>query len=107
MRNNFKILDITHSGTKGERGTPVTANKYDGLIGCPVRFDTDDIHIGQSLTMYIVPKAHMHYDYWTISCIQSVDYDKENKVLVIETLNSIYYLQEVKHEVQNRKKILE
>lgn len=90
MRNDFKILDI---GTKGKRGTAVTADKYDGLVGCSVRFNIDDIHIGQSLTMYIVPNAHIHYDYLTISRVQNVDCNKENQVLIIETRNNIYYLQ--------------
>ena len=98
MRNNFKILDITHSGTKGERGTPVTADKYDGLIGCPVSFDMNDIHIGYSLTMYIAPYAHRLYDWFTVSCIQDVVYDPNEKMLIIETINSIYYLKEIEYD---------
>ena len=92
MRRKYKIVSIVHSGSRGERGTPVTEDKYDGVIGCEVRFDPDDIHIDYGLKMDFVPWAHRLYDWWTISNVQSVDYDDEDNILVIETCNSIYYL---------------
>ena len=95
MRKRFKILNIVHSGTKGERGTPVTEKKYDGLVGCEVRFDINNICVGYSLILHIVPWMHKYYDYWTISAIERIDHDEEDGILILETLNSIYYLEEL------------
>lgn len=90
MNTKYKIIDIVHSGTKGERGTPVTANKYDGIVGCRVFFNPDNIYIGYGLTMQFPPNEHPLYDWWTISCIQEVS--RMQDALIIETMNSIYYL---------------
>lgn len=98
MKGYFRITKIVHNGAKGERETPVTDEKYDGLIGCPVSFDMSDIHIGYSLTMYIAPYAHRLYDWFTVSCIQDVVYDPNEKTLIIETMNSIYYLKEIEYD---------
>lgn len=98
MRSLWIIKAITHNGKKGERGTAVTAEKYDGLVGCWVSFDPEKIHIGYGLTMYIAPHHHRLYDWWTISCVQSVENLDNGAILKIETLNSIYYLQRLDEE---------
>ena len=90
MNTKYKIIGIVHSGTKGERSTPVTANKYDDIVGCKVFFNPDNIHIGYGLTMQFPPDEHPLYDWWTISCIQKAF--REQDILIIETMNSIYYL---------------
>ena len=95
MRRVYKIIGIVHSGKKGERGTPVSEDKYDQLIGCHVSFDIDKIYLGYGLTMYLKPGDHPYYDWWTMSCLQRVDYDEEDNILTIETLNSIYYLEDL------------
>ena len=95
MKQKYRIMSIVHSGTKGDRGTLVTEDKYKGLVGCKVLFDPVNIHLGYGLSMTIPPLEHKLYDWWTISCIQNVEHDDEDGVLVIETLNSIYYLEEL------------
>ena len=87
-------MGIVHSGERGNRGTPVTDKKYTGLIGCKVSFDADSVCIGKSLVMWLEPHAHKLYDYWILSEIQRVDHDDEDGILIIETANSIYYLDE-------------
>ena len=103
MHDKFIIEKIVHNGNKGERGSPVTDIKYDGLVGCPVSFNMSDIHIGYSLTMYIAPYAHRLYDWFTVSCIQDVVYDPNEKMLIIETINSIYYLKEIEYDKRTDK----
>lgn len=93
MRQYYRILNIVHSGRKGERGTAVTDDKYDGVVGCRVMFDTKELKRGYRLRMFFVPYEHRIYDWWTISLVQHFYHEEEDNVLVIETLNSIYYLE--------------
>lgn len=93
MRQYYRILNITHNGTKGERGVTVTEEKYDGVIGCQVSFNPDNIRIGYGLTMIFAPYAHRDYEWWSLSNIQNVYHEEEDNILVIETTNSIYYLE--------------
>lgn len=99
MREMWVIETIVHNGKKGERGTAVSDEKYNGLVGCWVSFDPEKIKIGYGLTMYIAPNHHQLYDWWAISCIQRVDECDNGAILKIETLNSIYYLKRLNEEL--------
>lgn len=86
MVHEYKIESIIHSGTKGERGVPVTDDKYDYLVNSVCFFDPDDIKINYGLEIYL--KLHPYYQTWIMSRIQSVT--KNDEYLIIETINSIY-----------------
>ena len=93
MKQYYRILNIVHSGRKGERGTAVTDIKYEGVIGCRAAFDTEKLKRDYGLQMFFVPYEHRTYDWWTISSVQRFYHEEEDNILVIETLNSIYYLE--------------
>ena len=86
MVHEYKIESIVHSGTKSERGVPVTDDKYDYLVDSVCFFDPDDIKINYGLEIYL--KCHPYYQTWIVSRIQSVT--KNDEHLIIETINSIY-----------------
>lgn len=88
MIHKYKIESILHSGTKSERGTPVTDEKYDHLVGSIVKFEPDNVKDGESLTFWF--DWHPFYRWWTVSTIISHEFREDGRVLVIETLNSIY-----------------
>ena len=86
MVHEYKIESIVHSGTKGERGVPVTDDKYDYLVDSVCFFDPDDIKMNYGLKIYL--KCHPYHQTWIVSRIQSVT--KNDEYLIIETINSIY-----------------
>ena len=50
MKKEYLVVDVLHSGRKGERNTQVDDSKYKGLIGFKVGFDTDNLERGSSTT---------------------------------------------------------
>ena len=110
MMKEYKLINILHSGQKGERGTLVTQEKYDGMIGSLVILNIDEINIGDSFTFWF--ENNMFYKYWTTSPVLSFINSETKQKLIIETLNSLYtfdYIGEFKrkrvevnlNEVQN------
>ena len=88
MIRKYKIKSIVHSGRKGERGTPVTQEKYAFMIGCEALFDLEYVRIGRSFSFLLV--GHPLYYDWTMSCVTDCWFSEETKTLNIETANSIY-----------------
>jgi len=93
MVHKYIIKDILHSGTKGDRGSPVTDEKYDGMIGSIVFFDPSEIKFNQSFDFYF--KYHPYYNFWTISYVKEIAYDTEKRNLIIESENSIYIFEDM------------
>ena len=84
----YKLESITHSGTKGERGTPVTDEKYEYMVGSIVFLNPNTIRIGFSFEFYF--RQHPYYRSWVVSRVKWYGYREDHKVLEVETMNSIY-----------------
>ena len=95
MTKEYTVKEILHSGRKGERYTPMVNYKYKGVIGYNVKFDIDNLRRGKSLHMNLCDSPE--YDWWETSMVLAVAI-KEGEGLEIETENSIYILDEVRHE---------
>ena len=95
MKKAYRLVGIVHSGIKGDRGTPVTEDKYDGLINAKVEFDPDNIVVGSRFNFDVIHNPY--YDWWSTSDVLHKDYDEEDGVWVVETFYSIYYFQEKEH----------
>ena len=100
MKKCHKIISIEHSGRKDIRGTPVTDDKYYGLVGAVV-------DIGNLREMAIAADAeHMWYyarlyiksgprvgEIWTTSKVIGLAMD--SNYIEIETANTIYRLEKI------------
>lgn len=90
----YKIIDIVHSGRKGIRGEKVVQNKYKNMIGCIAYIDAENIKPFKSVHMIL--KGHPQYDIWDTSVLVAWNLNLDTDKLEIETVNSIYILQEIK-----------
>ena len=88
MVHRYKIDSILHSGVKDERGTPVTEEKYEHMVGSIVKFDPDTIKDNERFTFWF--DYHPFYRWWTMSEIKSHEFKEDGKLLMIETIYSIY-----------------
>ena len=96
MLEEYNLVDIVHSGRKGKRGTRVTAEKYDTLIGSNVWLDVFECKKFSSVRFLL--RHHPYYDWWDTSAVLAVKegYDEDGiKRFEIETENSIYILEKV------------
>ena len=84
----FRIIDILHSGLKGERGSPVTQSKYEGMLGAIVWIDKTCVYLDRPA--HIIFENHPTYEWWDTSNVIAIS-ETEN-FFGIETLNSIYVL---------------
>ena len=97
MKKQYRIKSIVHTGIKGDRGTPRTDGRYPLRIGRIVELDTDDLEIDNQLILdYIKDEKGNDYSGMSLYCSIIVDWDYayDNRIK-IETLNSIYELEEV------------
>ena len=93
MKKIYKVKDIVHSGIKGERGAPVTNEKYKYVIGYKCFFDKDDIELGWSFVFYFINNPE--YICWGTSAVDGIEEKPLEKELIIETRNSIYTFEEL------------
>ena len=88
----YKIKGIYHSGRKGERFKSVDDEKYDGLVGCRIKWDINDLKQFESTMFEIV--GHPFYSLWNTSpVIQLTKRDEDTYIL--ETVNTLYELEEI------------
>ena len=94
----YKVLEIKHSGRKGPRDSPVSQDKYKGLIGSVI----ESINI---LDLYEFDIWHWSfvntespYEDWYTSQVISVTKEHDKPVYHIETLNTIYVVEELKDD---------
>lgn len=92
MKKQYKIGAIVHSGRKGMRATPVTESKYDGLVGTSIWFDVDSMKQFEEQEFLLIDNPF--YEYWRTSAVLQAGID-ENNQLIIETVNTIYILEEL------------
>lgn len=93
MKKEYLVVDVLHSGRKGERNTQVDDSKYKGLIGYKVGFDTDNLERGKDFKMWVLNSPY--YEYWHTSMIIAAWINEQDHTLTIETENSIYLLKEL------------
>lgn len=89
--NEYKIIDIVHSGRKGIRGTKVTQSKYENMVGCIAYIDVDNVKLLRSVHMIL--KGHPEYDWWETSVLISCEINQNTNRILLETVNSIYILE--------------
>ena len=100
MKKKYKILNITHSGRNGLRGKPVDDWKYDGLIGSIVQIAVDNIDILEQIDLFDTIKFRVltgdsEYDIWCTSNVVQISMDYYG-IYEVETVNTIYKLEEIK-----------
>lgn len=92
MRKKYKVKEILHSGRKAERGLPVWDRKYEYVIGYDCFFDPKDIVVDSPFVFYFIDNPE--YLWWGMSNVVSVEEKPDNKELIVETLNSIYFFED-------------
>lgn len=88
----YTIKEILHSGRKGIRGTHCDDEKYRYIEGCRISFEWNELQRGKELTFHF--HNHPFYIWWDTSMVLAAVIDKENRLLHIETENTIYVLKE-------------
>ena len=95
--NNYKIVSILHNGKDGERGSVRTEGTHHSRVGRIIQFDWRNIKIGKSLVANYI-KDENGNDYFGFGMITSIVKDLDfidEGVCQIETLNSIYVLEQI------------
>ena len=95
MKKQYRIKSITHSGRKGIRGTPVTDEKYRGMIDCLILLDTSKLRQYDGVHWEFID--HKEYDWWNTSATLAASINEDK--LTIETANTIYEFEEVDNEI--------
>lgn len=88
----YRIKSISHSGRKGNRGTPRTDGRYPLRIGRTVNLDISKLISGVPLILnYVKDENGNDYSGHYLNCsrIQGIHIVSEN-LFVVETNNSIY-----------------
>ena len=97
METLYKIKSITHSGRKGNRGTPRTDGRYPQRVGRIVKINLKNLVLGTPLILdYVKDENGNDYSNKMLNCsrIQST-HMVTSKLLVVETCNTIYEFEEV------------
>lgn len=96
----YRIKSISHSGSRGNRGTARTDGRYPTRIGRIVELEYKKLVLGTPLILnYIKDENGNDYRGMYLRCsrIQSIHIVTE-KLFVVETMNSIYEFEEVGEE---------
>lgn len=88
MKRIYVLTEILHSGRKGIRNSPVSDEKYYGLIGCKVTFDVTEIERFEPVRIYILGYNPQQYRWWDTS--EVIALSASNDKVEIETANTIY-----------------
>jgi len=97
MKKRYKIVSVLHSGRKGLRNEPVDDPKYDGLVGCVIECNTlmENLRQFDCVDWDFVGKD-APYAYWHTSNVVQLSRDRQDNIYWLETINTIYELEEVK-----------
>ena len=88
----YKIVEILHSGRKGQRYSPVTNPKYEYMVNSLIRLDFDFVKQYEPINWFFL--NHPIYKYWNTSALLALSRD-EDEFWYLETVNTIYVLKEV------------
>ena len=90
----YKIVDIKHSGRKGDRYTQVEDPRYKPLFGAEfIANDICSVKQYNNLQMYLI--NNNMYDWWQTSAVLQISRDIKTHNLIVETINTIYELEEL------------
>ena len=96
MKKRYKIVSVLHSGRRGLRNEPVDDYKHEGLIGCVVEsLLMEDLKQFECVHWDFVGDDDL-YDWWRTSPVIQITHDLRKDVYWLETINTIYELEEVK-----------
>ena len=90
----YRIINITHSGRKGLRGTPVEDFRHHGLLNCIVEFNFDSIEdLKQFECVPMTVYGNIACELWYTS--EVIQITRTDRGYIMETVNTIYELMEV------------
>ena len=93
MGKIYKIVNITHSGREGIRGTPISDEKHKPLLGAKIRgFNPLKSKIFEVEKWILI--GNPAYDWWQTSAIIQLMHRYDGNY-ILETINTIYELEEV------------
>lgn len=92
----YKIKGIYHNGRENPRMEPVADEKYETLVGSIVGCDINEIRQFKptKFTFYDNPR----YDFWNTSEILQLSRRLSDDMYELETVNTIYILEELEGE---------
>ena len=92
----YKIVNILHSGRKGERGTVRTDGRYPLRIGRVVDMKISELQLGKYLFLdYILDENGNDYSHNYLQCTRIIDVTMKGfGYISVETNNSIYIFEE-------------
>ncbi len=98
----YQISKILHSGEKGTRGTPKEAeddlNRISRILDVPdVDLDTLKYIINVFGLQYVLDENGNDFSHKLLmpSRIQNIESQNGGEIIIMETMNSIYYLEKV------------
>lgn len=86
----YRIKGIYHNGRRGIRWEPVTEEKYDGLLDALISWDVHEIKQFQCTSFKVLSGG-----IWNWYTSEILQLSKKDKTYVLETVNTIYELEEV------------
>lgn len=91
----YYITDILHSGRKGRRDKRVSEGKYEGVIGSII--ETKNIRETKPLEKHhwTFVETQSPYEWWDTSETVALTYNEKEKLYYLETINTIYILEEI------------
>jgi len=99
-KTKYTITDILHSGRRGLRNMPSNDPKYNGIAGSVVTLRNvnkiEDYKQFDELQFNFVD-TKSNYEIWNATPIVAIGMDKSGRY-VVETVNTIYHMKEVKDE---------
>lgn len=93
----YKIIDIQHAGSFGERGAQRTDGQYPKRIGRTVTDETvENIQPGYQLILqYITDENGNDYSDKFLCCSKLMSKSFQENQVILETRNSIYVLEKI------------
>ena len=93
----YKIIDIQHSGSYGERGTTRTDLRYPKRIGRIVTDETvNNSELGYQLILqYITDENGNDYSGKFLCCSKLMNKNFQGNQVILETRNTIYILEKI------------
>lgn len=93
----YKIYRITNNGRKGPRNKDVDDIKYDGMVNSIIEsYDIEYLQPFQCYRFNFI-KTDTPYKAWYTSEVIGLkkNWNEEKNIYILETINSLYYLEEI------------
>lgn len=103
MKHLYKIKSISHTGTRGEKGTPRTGGHdgqfYDEWTGMTIWYNPDEAMHGVRFLHYYKSNKGEDITGWMYTSKVEKETVLDNGDIEIVTLNSVYYLEDLHEDV--------